>query len=170
MIRVPEPNSHRIPRIRDSIFEPVPQLNEKFTGIIPVESSKGDAVVEFDTAIGDVKSIHGGREALTKIFAQRQIERCMAGEIAAGIGLARESISEAGAVVDVGGGIRAPRERDIGADVERVALVVIERAEARAWIAEIRGEIRQSPGDRAATVRDLVRVGKMKLGAMGDAW
>ncbi len=38
------------------------------------------------------------------------------------------SVAEAGAVVDVGGGIGTPGEGDDAADVEGVALVVIERA------------------------------------------
>ncbi len=55
----------------------------------------------------------------------------MAGEIGPGVGPAGNtlcSVAEAGAVVDVGGGIGAPGEGDDAADVEGVALVVIERA------------------------------------------
>ena len=49
------------------------------------------------------------------------------GQVCAGIGQARESVGEAGAVVDVGGSVAAPGKDDVAADVERVALIVIER-------------------------------------------
>ena len=48
-------------------------------------------------------------------------------QIVAGIGLAGEGVVEARAVVNVGGGIGAPRESNVAAYVERVALVVVER-------------------------------------------
>ena len=46
---------------------------------------------------------------------------------------------------------------------------MIEGAEARAWIAEIGGEIGQPSRDGAAAVDNLVGIGKVKLGAMSDA-
>src|ERR1700686_2845933 len=90
-------------------------------------------------------------------------------QVATRIGLARESVGEAAAVVNVGRGIWGPREREAGANVERVALIMVERAKPWARIAQIRGEIRQAASDGAAGVCDLVRIGKMKLGAMGNA-
>src|SRR5229473_5047783 len=84
--------------------------------------------------------------------------------------LAGERVTEARAVVDVGGHTGTPRQQDVAADVQCVALIVVELAEARVWIAEIRGEIRQPSGDGAAAVGDLVGIRKMKLCAMSDAW
>src|SRR5271169_1722600 len=93
----------------------------------------------------------------------------MAGKVAAGIGLVRECIAEAGTVVDVGGSIRTPGERHVSANVERVALIMVERAQARVRITKVRGEIRQPSGDGAAAVGDLIGVSEMKLCAVGDA-
>ena len=53
----------------------------------------------------------------------------MAGEVVAGIGLPGKAIQETGAVVDVSGSVRAPRERHVTAEVERVALVMVERGQ-----------------------------------------
>ena len=93
-----------------------------------MESAEGYAVVEFDAAVGYVERVDRGGEAFAEIFAQGQIECGVLREIVAGIGLAGKCVGEAGAVVDVGGGVGAPGESDIAADVEGVALVVIERA------------------------------------------
>ena len=53
----------------------------------------------------------------------------MPGEITTWIWLIGEGIGEARTVGDVGGSVGAPRESQVGPDVEGVALVVIERTE-----------------------------------------
>ena len=85
-------------------------------------------------------------------------------QILAGIWRARESVAESGAVVNVGGGIGAPREADVAAYVERVALVVIERSESGR-----EREVGEAAGDGAAALGDLVGVGEVNLGTAGDA-
>ena len=85
----------------------------------------------------------------------------MAGQIVALVrpaGNAVFSVAEAGAVIDVGGSVGVPGQRDIAADVERVALVVVERAES----GEER-DIGQSAGDGAAAFGDLIGIGEVKL-------
>ena len=57
-----------------SIVKAVAQFDEDLARIVPVEATEGDAVVEFDAAVGDVHSVDGGGEAFAKIFAKRQIE------------------------------------------------------------------------------------------------
>ena len=84
-------------------------------------------------------------------------------QIVARIRLAGETVAESGAVVNVGGGVGAPWEADVAADVERVALVMIERAESG------RGcHVVEATGDDAATLGDLVGVGEVKLDTMGN--
>src|SRR5664279_145672 len=101
-----------------SIVEPIAKFDKNFARVIPVETSEGGAVVEFDAAVGDVQRVQRGGDALAEILAQRQIEGGVSGEIAAGIGLVRERVAETRAVVDVGGSKRAPGERDVRADVK----------------------------------------------------
>src|SRR5271166_6754336 len=86
-----------------SVAEPIAQFDKDFARVIPVEASEGGAVVEFDAAVGNVQCAQRGGDALAEILAERQIEGGVSGEIAAGIGLVRECVAEAGAVVEVGG-------------------------------------------------------------------
>src|SRR5208283_3445893 len=101
-------------------------------------------------------------------FAEREIEGGVLRQIGTWVRISRKSVGEAGAVVNVGGGVGAPGEADVSTEVERVALVMIERTEVNAWRAD-GGEIRQSPGDDAAAIGDLVGVGEVNLSAMGKA-
>src|SRR5580658_2892098 len=99
----------------------------------------------------------------------------MAGEIFAGVrpaGNPLQSVAEAGAVVNVGGGIRAPGEGDVATYVERVALVMVEWAQVggraiRVWAADC--DITQPSCDDAAALGNLVGIGEVKLGAVRDA-
>ena len=105
----------------------VANFNVDFTGIIPVESAEGDAVIEFNAAVGNVDGIQRSRKALAEIFAQREIESCVLRQIVAGVRLAGKRVTEAGTIVDVRGGVGVPGKSDVAAEVEGVALVVIER-------------------------------------------
>ena len=84
-------------------------------------------------------------------------------QIGSGIGVAGKRVGETGTVVDVGGSVGAPGQRHIGADVERVALVVIERTPG-----EI-GKIRQATVNESSGARYLVGVSEVELGAVFDA-
>jgi len=100
----------------------------------------------------------------------------VAGEILAGVrpaGDALLSVVESGAVVNVGGGVGTPGEDDVAAQVERVALVMVERAKVGFDVGDRIGRadvgIVQSPGDDATGLGDLIGVSEMKLAAAGDA-
>src|SRR5580658_6619624 len=80
----------------------------------------------------------------------------MARQIVSRVRLAGKAISEAGAIVDIRRGVSAPRERDVAAYVESVALVVIERRKFRKH-----GEVGQAARDRATAFCDLVRISEM---------
>ncbi len=145
-------------------MEAIAEFDVDFARVVPVESSEGNAVIEFDTAVGYVHGVQRSGKALAEIFADGKIEGGVLRQIGAGIRLAWESVAEAGAVVDVGGGVGAPRERDVAAHVEGVALVVIERRQAGG-----QGEIGETAGDGSAAFGNLVGVGEVELAAMGDA-
>ena len=101
---------------------------------------------------------------LSEIFAERQIDGGVLRQIVSEIRRAGESIAEARAVVNIGGGIGAPRQRDVAAHIERVALVMIERSEFGR-----RRVIGKAAGNGATALGDLVGVGEVDLSAVGKA-
>src|SRR5260221_257173 len=103
------------------------------------------------------------------MLAPREIEGGVSGEVAAGIRTAWGGVAEAGAVVNVGRCVGRPRQRDVGGDVERAALIVVELAECSARIAEISGAVGHSSVDGNASVGSMDGRGEMRLGATGDA-
>ena len=85
-------------------------------------------------------------------------------KIVSGIRLAGKSVGETGAVVDVGRGVGAPRQRD---DRRRRSACCAGRDRADPKVEK--RKIGQAAVDESAGPRDLVGIGEMKLGAMGDA-
>src|SRR5579864_3655833 len=90
--------------------------------------------------------------------------------------LARElfvgrTIGEAGAVVDVCGGVGIPGKGCVETNVESIALIVVEGAVAWSWLATWVGgwETDQSAGNGTPSLSDLIRVREVKLAAMPDA-
>ncbi len=112
-------------------MEAVADFYVDFARVVPVEAAEGEAIVVLDAAIGNIQRGEGSGEALAEIFAERKIEGGVLRQIVAGIGLAGERVAEPRAVVNVGGSVGAPGESDVAADVERVALVVVERTTVR---------------------------------------
>ena len=113
-----------------SVVEAIAQLDGELAGEIPVEAAEGETVVVFEAVVGYVEGGEGGGDALAEVLAQGEIEGGVRREVVAEIGLAGEGVGEAGAVGNVGGGVGAPGEGDVSADVEGVALVVVERGES----------------------------------------
>ena len=109
------------------VMESITEFRINLSWIVPVETAEGLAVVEFHAAVGDVDAVDRCGESLAEVFAQGKIERGVLWKVIAGIGLPGERITEAGAVIDVGGGVRVPGQCDFATDVESVTLVVIER-------------------------------------------
>src|SRR5580700_1757890 len=141
-----------------------------------MEASVGHTVVVDDTAVGYVEGGHRSGEVFAEIFAQGKIECGVAGEILAGIRPAWNtllSVVESRAVVDVRGDVGARWEVDVAANVERIALVVIERAKIRLDVSDRVGTadvgVVEASGDYAASFCDLVGVGEVNLGTVGDA-
>ena len=129
-----------------------------------METAEGLAVIEIHPPVGHIQSIHRRREALPEILAQRKIERRVPRQMPLGEWSAHEGVTESRAVIDVGGDVGAPRQRNVRSDIERVGLIVIESEERSR-----RRKVRQSTGNRQSAVGDLVRVREMDLSAVGDA-
>ena len=120
----------------------VSQFDEKFPWIIPVETAEGLAIVEIHTAIGHIQSVQRCGESVAEILPEGKIEGCVLRQVGSGIWGVRKGVAEAGAVVDVCGGKGSPRKIDFAAEVESIALVVIERKQ---W--SCRREVRQTAVD-----------------------
>jgi len=145
----------------------IADLHVEFARQVPVKSAERETVVVENALVSDIESRDRCGEVLPKILAEGDIEGGVAGEIVALVGLAGDaglSVAEAGAVVDVGRGIGAPRKTDVSAHVERVALVVVERTESGR-----EREIGEATGDGAASLGDLVRVCEVNLEAVREA-
>src|SRR5208283_917807 len=111
-------------------------------------------------------------EAFAEIFAEGEIKRGVTGQISTLVRPTGEpvfSICKTRAVIDVCRGIGPPGQRDVAAHVERVALVMVERAKSsNTCIADGAGTLQTSRND-AAAFRDLVGVGEVHLPATRDS-
>src|SRR5277367_5343496 len=90
----------------------------------------------------------------------------MSGQIVAGIGHVGKRVAEARAIVNISRGIRAPWKGNVPPNIQGIALVVVQRAQAGARITKRSGVTQQPSGDKAAAVGNLVGIGEMKLPAM----
>src|ERR1700676_1114708 len=107
-------------------MESVAQLDENFPRIVPVETAEGLAVVEIHAAVGHIQGVQRCGESVAEILAEGKIEGCVLRQVVPGIRRVRKGVAEAGAIVNVRGGKRSPWKCDLAADVESIALVVIE--------------------------------------------
>src|SRR5450631_2547207 len=146
-----------------SVVEMVAEFYIDFARIVPVESAKRHAIVQFDAAVRYVDGVHGGGESLAEIFAERHIERGVLRQVRSGVGLTGKGIGETGTVVNVGRSVRTPRQGEIAADIERVALVMVERAPC-----QVR-KIGQPAIDESSGTRHLVGICKVNLGPVRNA-
>ena len=84
-------------------MESIADLDINLPWVVPVEATEGLAVVKVDSAVGHVQSIQRRGKPLAEVLTQRHIESSVSRQVVSGIRLARESVAEAGAVVDVAG-------------------------------------------------------------------
>src|ERR1017187_8504339 len=98
-------------------MEAIAKFYINLSRIVPVETAEGDAVVEFDAAVGEVDGVQRSGEALAEIFAERKIEGGVLRQIGAGIRLAGKGIAETGSVINVGGSIGAPGQGDVATHI-----------------------------------------------------
>jgi hypothetical protein len=57
-------------RMLPSIVESVAQLDIDFARVIPMKSSEGLTVVQFDATVGHVQGVQGGGDTLPEVFAK----------------------------------------------------------------------------------------------------
>ena len=91
-----------------------------------MEAAERLAVVKIHPAIRDIQNMQRCGESVAEILADGEIEACVLRQMIAWVGGARKGVAEAGAIVNVRGGKRSPWKCDLAADVESIALVVIE--------------------------------------------
>jgi len=51
--------------------EPEAHFDKDFARVIPVETSEGGAVVEFDAPVGDVQRVQRGGDSFAEVFGSR---------------------------------------------------------------------------------------------------
>src|SRR6202451_1702726 len=136
-----------------SIMKTIAQFHVNLTRVIPVKAAKGEAIVIFHAAIGNIERGERRGNSLAEILAQRDIERRVLRQVVAWRGLAGKGVAEARAVINVGGSVRMSGEGNIAANIERVALVVIERSELRR-----KRKISEPAGDGATAFGNLIGV------------
>ena len=78
-------------------METVAQLDKKFSRIQVVRAAKRKAVVEQDTAIGDVQGLKVESEALAETFTERQVK----GSVRLQVAWRRIAVGKSGGVVNV---------------------------------------------------------------------
>ena len=142
-------------------METVAQLDKNFSRIQVVRASKGKAVVEQHAAIDDVQNLNVQREALTETLPEREVKGRMRFKMIAGErGVA---VGEARGVVNIGRRVRMERHFVACAEVQRVALVMVEQREA---VAE--GEISQAAVDVAEGESELIGIREINLRPIAD--
>ncbi len=109
--------------------EAVAEFGVELAGVVEVEAAEGEGVVEQDAAIGEVGCGDGGGNFFGDGLAEGEVEGGVVWQILVGVGRGwiGRAVVEAGTEVDVGGGVGVRGERGVEADVEGVALVVVER-------------------------------------------
>ena len=130
----------------------VAHLDVEFARIQVVSSAESKTVVEENAAIGDVQGLNVYGEPLTETLSQREVKCGVRLEMIAGDqGVA---VGEAGGVVDVGRSVGMEWEIVARAEVQGVALVVIEELEA-----VTKGKVGESAVDVAKGEGQLIRIG-----------
>jgi hypothetical protein len=140
----------------------VANLDVEFARVQVVSSAESKTVVEQDAAIGDVQRLNVYRELLTETLSQREVKCGVRLEM-----IARDhgvAIGEAGGVVEVGRSVGMEWEIVPRAQVQGVALVVIEEVEAVP-----KGKVGEAAIDVAEGEGELVRIGQVHLSAIADA-
>src|SRR5262250_110268 len=108
--------------------EAVADLAGELAGIVPVGAAKGVGVVEQVARIAEILRGEAYREALAERFGERQGKFGVVGKVSRAF-----AVEETGTVGNVAGSGDVPRQRGVEAEAERVALIVIEVAEAAAF-------------------------------------
>jgi hypothetical protein len=133
-------------------METVAHLRVEFARIQVVSSAECKTIVEQDAAIGDVQGLNVYRKLLTETLSEREIKCGVRLEMIAGDhGVA---VGEARGVVDVGRSVGMEWEIVPRAEVQGVALVMIEEFETIA-----KGKVGKAAVDVAEGEGELVRIG-----------
>src|SRR2546427_5163693 len=145
-------------------MEAIAELDKDFARFEVVGAAEGEAVVEQHATVGNVEGLEIDGKALPKFLAKRKIKSGVRREVLAGILRSLVLVGEAGCVGNVGRGIGMPRQGELAAKVQRVALIVVEQAATAA-----EREISEAAVDAAAAERELIRISEINLAAAQQA-
>lgn len=126
--------------------------------------AKRKAVVQQNAPIRDVDALHVDAELFPEAFPQCEIKRRVRLEMVSRIRWSWIAVREARRIVNVRRSIRIPRQSVLSAEMQSVALVVVEKTEAIT-----KGKIRQTAIDITETERQLIRIGQVNLCAIANA-
>jgi len=121
-------------------MEPVAHLYKNLTRIQKMRAAEGKAVVQQNPPIGNIRRIQRNGKSFAKVLAKSQVE----------CGVAREmprrgiAVRKSRRVIDIGRRIAVPRKAQRAAEMQGIALVVIEQEESAR-----RREIGQSAANRS---------------------
>src|SRR5580704_589157 len=110
------------------VMKPVANLDKDFAGIQIVRSAKGEAVVQQNAAVCYVYCLDVRGKLLAEAFADGEVECGMRLEMIAGDGWI--AVREARGIVNVSRCIASPGQSVLTADVQGVALIVIQQLES----------------------------------------
>ncbi len=135
----------------NSIVKTVPQLDKNFARIQVVRSAKRKTIVEQDAPVGDVDALQVDGESFPETFAEGKVERGVRPKMVAGhVGIA---VCEAGRVIHVRRGVGMEWQIVARAEMQSVALVMIEETEAAT-----KRKVRQAAVDIAKRKRKLIGI------------
>src|SRR6266849_1594285 len=128
-----------------------------------MSAAEGKAVVEQDAAVGDVQCLNVDRELLTETLSQRKVK----GGVRLQVAWWRTAAGESRGIVDVGRSVGVEWEIVPTAEVQRVALVVVEVEISRRRHG---ASTNQTADDAATAKRQLIRIREIELGAIAEPW
>src|SRR5258706_3653025 len=135
-----------------SVVETVANLYKDFARIQVVRPAESKTIVEEDASIGDIDRLYICGEPFAEALAQRKVKRSVRLEmITRDRGIA---IGEAGGVINVCRGVGMEGEIVARAEMQCVALVMIEEVES-----VTKGRVREAAIDISKGESELVRVG-----------
>src|ERR1700730_16200334 len=144
-------------------MEAVAHLDEDFSWIQVVGSAKRETIVEQNAAVGHIDALDVDGVPFAEAFSNEEVERGVRLEMVARNG--GIPVGESRSVVDVRGSVDPPRQSVQSADMQRIALVVIEQLES-----VTKGEVGEAAVDVTETKSQLIRVGHVYLAAVANAW
>ena len=155
-----------------SVVKSLTEFDVDLPRVVEVKSSKRQAVVEQHAAIRHIQRGQGNPVFLAKTFPERNIKRRVLRQIVPRILRVGHPVVESRAVVHIRRSEHLPGKSCIETQVQSVSLIVVHRRISRGRICEhvgVAGRADQASGEGRGCLRDLIRIGQVKLTAAPEA-